>query len=440
MSNILKDYQQLHTEDLAVKLSKNGVCFDASDTGVGKTYSAIATALKLNKTIFLVCPRNIVSFWKSIISMFGVELICISTYHLIIKGKSIDNKGKSIDCPYMRIEKSANVRYKWDIPDNTLVIFDEVHKCSNYGSYISEVFLSLKNVYNNNINILLISATICENPAKFRLFSVFLKWFDSYYSVPNWLEKTYNPKSASDIIMKNLISKCLISKIKISDLGDDFQKNQVIAEYYDINKNILTKIDALHTKIKNSLLKIDNKIDNDKQQKKTNGFISSMRERQQIEILKIPIFVDLVAEYLENNFSVVVFVNFVETLEILSKELKINCICYGEISNKLKEKNISDFLEDRSRVIICTIGTCGESISLNDKYGRFKRVSLINPQWSSIKLIQACGRNSRIDSVSQSLNVIVYANTPMEKLMCNKIKDKCSLYNQLTDADLSYDE
>lgn len=436
LNRILKNYQKIHCQDLAQKLIKNFVCFDASDTGIGKTYCAIATAILLKKEIFIICPRTIVSFWKKIVEdVFDEKLLGISTYHLIIKGKSINENGETIKCPYLEIQNSKAVRYEWKFPDNVLIIFDEVHKCSGHGSYASEILMSLKNLYNKKLMILLISATICENPSKFRLFSVFLKWFDSYYSVPNWLESKYNPASASVIITKNLLKQDLISKVKISDLGNSFQKNQVTADYFDVEKNIMNKIDKLHKQIEENLKAIE---ENKKTDKKS-GFTIGLRERQEIELLKVPIFIELVDEYLENNFSVIIFVNFVKTLELLSKELKTDCLCYGDQTINTRESNIRDFVEDKSRIIICTTGTGSESISLNDKNGTYRRVSLISPQWSSLKLIQACGRNSRVDSKTPSLNIIVYANTQTEKRMCNKIKDKCSLYNQITDLDLSYE-
>lgn len=435
LNTVLKNYQKVHCQNLANKLLTNFVCFDASDTGIGKTYCAIATAILLRKKIFIICPRTIVSFWRKVVSdVFQEELLGISTYHLIIKGKSINDNKQTIQCPFLEIHDSSSPRYIWNFPSNTLIIFDEVHKCSGNGSYASELLLSLKNQYNKKLMILLISATICENPSKFRLFSVFLKWFDSYYSVPNWLEPKYNPTAASKIITQKLLNLNLITKVKISDLGSSFQKNQVTADYFDVEKNISNKIDKLHMQIQESF----NNIEKNKETDVKSGFTIGLRERQQIELLKIPIFVELVEQYLDNNFSVIVFVNFVETLEILSRELKTNCLCYGNQTIKTREQNIENFTEDKERVILCTIGSGSESISLNDKHGNFRRVSLISPQWSSLKLIQACGRNSRVDSKTSSLNIIVYANSPTEKQMCNKIKDKCSLYNQITDLDLSY--
>ena len=436
ITSILKPYQIEHCKNIIDCLSKNSVCFDASDTGIGKTYCAIATAIILKKKIFLICPRSISSFWKTIANdVFNVKLLCISSYLLIINGKCIDDNDKSVICPYIKHNVETQLQYEWKLPKDTIIIFDEVHKCSNKGTHCSDVLVSLKNTYNENIKLLLLSATICESPLKFKLFGLLLNWYNSYYTVPHYLSPKYNPTHASELIVQNLTSQHLIAKVKISNILD-FPKNTVSAEYFDIDKNISNKIDELYMQIHAKMNTIKIKKTNDIK----NGLISSMRERQEIELLKVPIFIDLIEQYLDNNFSVIVFVNFIDTIKILAKELKTNCICYGEQQIKDREIIIKKFMEDKERVILFTIGTGGESISLNDINGKYRRVSLISPQWSSIKLIQACGRNSRINSKTPSLNVIVYANSPIEKRMCNKIKDKCSLYNKITDANLSHED
>ena len=43
--------------------------------------------------------------------------------------------------------------------------------------------------------------------------------------------------------------------------------------------------------------------------------------RQKIELYKIEIIIDLISQYKENKYSIVVFVNFNKTLEMLSKLL-----------------------------------------------------------------------------------------------------------------------
>jgi hypothetical protein len=433
IKKILKPYQFEHVQKLYDNLLFNNVCFETSDTGTGKTYMAIAVAKMLMMKVFIVCPKTIVSFWRDVCSIFGVEMLGISNYSLLIKCKYYDEKNSSTACPY--IEKSDDYDdFTWTVPKNTLIIFDEVHRCCNPNAYSGKLLLSLKNIYCDSICVLLISATVCENPSKFRLFSVLLKWFDHYNNVDKWLYPDYNIIAASEIINNMLKINNMACGVKIKDLGDLFQTNQILSEYYDIDSSDAEKIDTLHQQIIKSIGEINNKKETDKKI----GYTVGMRQKQEIELIKIQIFVNLVKEYLDDDFSVILFLNFTETIKILSKELKTNCILYGEQTIHERLKNIKDFVEDKERIIICNIHSGGDSVSLNDQNGKYKRISLISPTWSSIKLIQACGRNCRINSKTPSINKIIYANTKIEKIMCNKLKEKCSAISSITNSDLIY--
>lgn len=427
IKKILFPYQIEHTENLVNNLSERHICFDTSDTGTGKTYTAIASAKILKMNVFILCPKTIISLWQSIADKFNVKCVGISNYELIIRGSHY-YKNKKKQCDYVKDNE-------WNIPPNTLIIIDEAHKCSNPTSLIGQLTLNLKNTYGEKNPLLLISATICDGAHKFRLFGELLKWFPNCISPPHWLEKTYNPKHSS-VIIKERLNTINLCRISISDLGDMFHKNTVTADFYDISSTVATTIDGLHHEILKSLDKLQRKKDGDNTK---TGFVTATRNRQKIELLKIPIFVELVDEYLNNNFSVIIFINYTETLNILAKKLKTNCLVYGEQTLNERLKNIKDFVDDKQRVIICNINCGGQSISLNDINGVYKRVSLINPPLSSISLIQACGRNNRADSKSNSFNKIIYANTQIERELCSRIKEKCSMYNTINDADLFYE-
>lgn len=426
VNKLLKSYQQNHAANLVNILQQNHICFDGSETGTGKTYSAIAVAKLMKLNVFIICTKTIMAFWKNVADIFGVNVLGISNYSLLIKCKHHNNKQQKVVCPYVKISDNE-FGYEWNLPNDTLIIFDEVHKCSSTTSLCGKLLLALKDIYDNNHYLLLLSATICEAPSKFKLYGVLLKWFSYINNAPPWLATTYNPVAASKIITDRLFKEQKMCLVKISDLGDQFQKNQVSADFYDIDKKHVDLIDSLHDEIKLIMAE------------KANGFIHIMRQLQKIEMFKVQIFMDLAEEYIENNFSVIIFVNFTKTLTTLASKLKTKCVVYGEQTMTERLKNINDFIDDKQRIIICNMQTGCDSISLNDKNGVYKRISLIAPTFSSIKLIQACGRNSRIDSKTPSFNKIIYANTLCEKNLCNKIKNKCSMYTNIRDEDLFYE-
>ena len=446
----LLSYQKEHVLNLCNRLSNNYICFDCSDTGTGKTYAAIAVAKQLKMSVFVVCPKTIMSSWLDIINLFKIECIGISNYELLITTKCYIKGEKKIS-PYIT-KTNEHYLYKWTLPDNTLIIFDEVHRCCNPSTQTSNLLLSLKNIYDQKHPLLLLSATIYDTPSKFALFAVLLKWAYNINLTFDWLKPTYNPVRANQII-KDRISIKNMCKISISDLGDQFKKNQVLSEYFDIKKTIGDEIDSLHQEIIVCIDAISNKrtkselgtntpIRNyaDSSHSNTHHFAKMNKARQRIELLKVPIFVDLVEQYLDNNFSIVIFVSYTNTLNLLAKTLKTNCIVYGEQTIEHRLKNIKKFVNDKERIIICNIQCGGDSISLNDKNGKYPRISLISPPYSGIKLIQACGRISRSDSQTASFNKIIFANTPIEIKLCNRLKNKCSVHDTITDADLTYDK
>jgi hypothetical protein len=73
IKKLLLPHQIDHVANLSERLLENYICFDCSDTGTGKTYSAIATAKHLKMNIFVICPKTIMSSWIDVIAVFGVK-------------------------------------------------------------------------------------------------------------------------------------------------------------------------------------------------------------------------------------------------------------------------------------------------------------------------------------------------------------------------------
>ena len=69
----LLEYQIEHTNNLIRILTNNNTCLDASDTGTGKTYSAVAVCAHLQLIPIIVCPKSIISNWRRICIDFNVK-------------------------------------------------------------------------------------------------------------------------------------------------------------------------------------------------------------------------------------------------------------------------------------------------------------------------------------------------------------------------------
>jgi SNF2 family DNA or RNA helicase len=149
---------------------------------------------------------------------------------------------------------------------------------------------------------------------------------------------------------------------------------------------------------------------------------------------------ELTEKYLELNRSVVIFVNFIETQQQIIKQLLENNIPYSTIdgsqSAEEKEKNRKQFQEDKTRVIVTMIQAGGQSISLHDTVGKYPRVSLISPSFSSTELIQALGRIYRADTKTPVLQRILFCSNTSEELVCERIRKKLKFLSTLSDEDM----
>ncbi len=119
----------------------------------------------------------------------------------------------------------------------------------------------------------------------------------------------------------------------------------------------------------------------------------------------------------------------------MAKSFKTKCLIYGSLDTEVRDKNISDFQNNKSSLIICTIKAGNIGISLHDLYG-VPRVSIISPTFSSLDLIQALGRISRTGAKTPALQRIIYCSNTCEEIICNRVREKLNFISKLNDNDL----
>ena len=69
----LLDFQIPHVNFLKSAIQKHGRALDASDTGTGKTYAAIAMCVELGLKPLIICPTSVMSNWLSVLKIFGAK-------------------------------------------------------------------------------------------------------------------------------------------------------------------------------------------------------------------------------------------------------------------------------------------------------------------------------------------------------------------------------
>jgi superfamily II DNA or RNA helicase len=426
IKKLLYNYQHLHVFNLVTCIRNNNIALDGSATGTGKTYTAIALCNQLNLDPIIVCSNSTKSYWQMVCNRFSVKPITIVNYELLRTCKIYDKDGGKIKAPFLTKEKST---YKWNIekPKNTIIIYDEVHKCKNNKSLQGKLLMSSK----HQCKILMLSATLCDKLEDFLVFGYMLGFYNKLILGKNWIKGVLRDdmkkldKSYSSLATHLFPNKG--SRMMIEDIGKDFPDNKISADCYDLDKK--------STKYMNHYLEIvkDN-LDNN------NKLCEISLTRQKIEKLKSTIILEELLKYYEMDKSVVVFINFLETLDIISDKLnklkiKHSIVKGGQTEND-RMKNIDLFQYNKNKVILCTIQTGGESINLHDKNGTNPRVSIISPSFSSLELCQTLGRIYRSDTKSKCLQKIIFCSNTYEERICEIIKEKYNFITKLTDDDL----
>jgi len=434
----LLDYQLFHVHNMVNCLLKNNTVIDGSSTGTGKTYTTLAICKQMKLSPLIICPKSIINVWYTICKYFDIQPIDIINYEAIRSCKTYDKNKKPIDSPYLTEVDGA---YVWSelLPRNTVLIYDEAHKCKNNKSLNAKLLMSSKDKF----KIMMLSATLSDTPENFNVFGYMLNFYPSIKKALGWIngmlrdDKNNFGKSKKTSALVNQLYPNKGSRMRIDELGDKFPKNQISADCYnlspaeELNANKMLDIIKGSDTIKIKKSNEDSDDDNTKM-----VLVKIVSARMKLELYKIPIIVELAEKYLESNYSVVIFVNYLDTLEELSKLLLTKCIVKGTQSADEREIHIQSFQKNKSRIIICMMQAGGQSISLHDIHGKYPRVSIISPSYSSIDLVQSLGRICRAETKSPVLQRIVFCANTCEEIICNRIKEKLKFFTKLTDEDL----
>jgi superfamily II DNA or RNA helicase len=214
----------------------------------------------------------------------------------------------------------------------------------------------------------------------------------------------------------------------------NFPDCEVIPESYNMDEQDVNQINDIYHEMDAELerLAVVSKKDG------VSELTIQLRARQKIELIKVPLIVDMVEEALTEGFSIAVFVNFTETLLALSERLKTTCVFDGKTPDKVRDKNVELFQADDERVIIINVQSGGAGLSLHDLHGNFPRMSIISPSYSPVFMRQALGRIWRDDAKTKSIQKIVCVANTIEENVCRNVQAKLDNLDMLNDGDLSY--
>lgn len=446
----LLPFQLDHVNNLVRIIQNNKAVLDGSDTGTGKTWSACAVCKILNLAPIIVCPKSVIVTWERVAKVFNLKLQFVVNYETAKLFKFYKNRNR-IKCPYLKKNGSyisygsdekrqfdnQYSEYRWvNLQPNTIFIFDEVHRATNLTTQNGQLLFAAKLT---KYPIIVLSATVADKPEKFKMLFWILNFIDPnvverenmqfprYLNIMiKWITRDSQPMKR----IYNMLYPVRAARIRIDALGDLFPKTQITAEPYTMGKTREDKIEQEYSNIAQALDELHDKTIKDK----SNILVRIMRAHQRIELLKIPTFVELANDLIESGFSVVIFVNFTQTLKQLQNMLHCDVI-YGEIEQSQRDKAIDKFQSNKTNIIVCNI-KISTGISLHDIHGGHPRASIISPTWNAIDLVQALGRIHRAGGKSKSLQRIVYTANTIEEKIADKLKEKISDITTINNGDL----
>jgi superfamily II DNA or RNA helicase len=412
----LFDYQVVHLHNLVFAAKNHNVVVDGSDTGTGKTYTGIALCKQLKLRPFIICPKTVMSNWNSVCKIFGISPLTIVNYETIKSGKQYNNLKdmKRVETNYLKVEGK---RFTWSLPKDSILIFDEVHKCKNKKSINGKLLLSVK----KQKKVLLISATLAEKVESFHIYGYLLGFYRSITQANNWIKGIIKEDISSKRKVGTIFKKIFPmygSRMLVEELGDNFPKSHIASICYTCPNT--SKIDKKYKVI-------ESKIGNTGQ----DSLNEILKARMKIEEYKIPIFKQLAEDYLENGWSVVIFVNYRKTMKKLGEELECKNFLCGGLEGSILEDTVNKFQNNKINLIISTIGMA-EGISLHDTSGNHPRATFISPLYSSIKLEQCLGRVQRAGAKSRSVQRIVFCANSYEEDLRDKLEAKLKLSQEIT--------
>lgn len=470
IASMLYAYQIPHVETLgAAQDAGKDALLDGSGTGLGKTPSAAALCAWKGLSAFIIAPRSVLIQWFGVMARFGVHVIGAVNYESIKNGKFYTNvedcsRGARQECPYIKVEYQKKVRggsstvsidnFEWTLPDNTLIIFDEAHRGKNgFGAnktvnntLVASARAALSR--RRRVFLLLLSATITDKLENTDFLTYTLGMFKPYtrQSATRFtanLERLARQEN-KPVLQKlhEVIFPAMGSTMPPLDL-EVAQQSQIRARVYRVSKEVAAQIETLHREIRRLLAEIRAK-------GPSAGFGRIIRAWMQIELLKVPVFVDVILRKLRDGHSPVIGVNFNESRKQMYDMLldlagrpenaiifvpperrddpeavhSINgrALMAGKIAQihggqtiAERDAEVAKFEADQAWVALINVKAGGVGVSLQDIHGRRPRRPLGTITWNAIDIIQFLGRCKRANMRTVVKARIIYCADVVEE-------------------------
>ena len=398
----LREYQKYGYKWLMYLLKNNlGGCL-ADDMGLGKTLQAITAITSIHsdkkeKTL-VIMPKSLIFNWENEIFKFSPNLN-VGIYYGTGRGIETLKEKEVILTTYGTIrndiEKLRKIKF-------TLIILDESQNIKNMNSQTTKAIMLLNSKYRIALSGTPVENNLGELYSLFRFLnpSMFgtVEEFNRFYGIPIHRD---NDKDAIEELRKKIYPFILrrIKKEVLKDLPDKIEKvlyvemNKNQKKYYEERRKYY--YDMVHESIKVKGLN------------KTQFYVlQALNELRQIASCpesknkmivssKREVLTENLLEAVRNNHKVLVFANYISSIDGICDELKKNNIKYLSMTGKTKERHllVDKFQNDGSyKVFVMTLKTGGVGLNLTAA----DTIFVYDPWWNKTVENQAIDRAYRL--------------------------------------------
>lgn len=438
----LREYQNYGYRWLRyLYMNELGGCL-ADDMGLGKTIQTIALLSSIypqeNKSTLIVMPKSLIYNWANEIKKFNPNLT-VGVYYGTNRDIDEAMKSQIILTTYGTVRNDVMSISKIKFQ---LVVLDESQNIKNINSQITKAVMLLDSDHR-----LALSGTPVENNLG-ELYSLFRFLNPNMFGSADEFNRFYvNPiqrDNDSDIVkeLRKKIYPFILRRTKkevLKDLPEKVEKTMYIEmndkqkKLYEERRNFYYELVNTHVKehgiaksqffILQALNEL-RQIASNPESKSDNSISSSKRSVLMHNIL------DAVA----NNHKILVFTNFIKTIENITEDLEEKGIKYLSMTGATKNRQelVDRFQRDKScKVFVMTLKTGGVGLNLTAA----DTIFIYDPWWNKTAEDQAVDRSHRMGQKNTVFSYKMISTGTIEEKMLLLQQEKSRLFDELISDD-----
>lgn len=393
---------------LAKSIGECGAALDVSDTGTGKSLTALATASVLDKQAFVICPLSVGPGWAA----------------------KADDYDPSLFLGWINYEKARKPGWLATtslVPESTLIVFDEAHRVKGKATQQAELVHALKQA---GFDILFLSATPFTNPLETRALTYahgLATWSGWWRELPR-----FGCRRATHLRGNPWVWTPAHPERIMFELRKWFGKSLVHTGWRDVkgfgDLRFVPELVELSSTKRAQLNRARAELDWDNPG-------AHVKERVLIEAVRAEAMAEQARDLVEQGHWVLAFFNFLDPMDVFIKKTDCARVIRGVTPSDERESYLRDWRRNGG-ILAAQSATMCEGVDCHDTDGDKPRVSLVSLPWSATIYRQIMGRTHRAGQKSPAIfKPFFVKDTPEQTRLLPTLTKKMENLATLRDAD-----